>query len=851
MQNLRTFVVIPSLPEELEPLRMLAYNMWWSWTPAATDLFWRLDTEKWEAANHNPVALLWQVSQERLQEMAMDKAYTAQLTRVADAFYVYRHSRTWFDETYPDRKDDLIAYFSAEFGIHESLPVYSGGLGVLAGDHLKSASDLGIPLVGVGLMYRNGYFNQQLTEDGWQIEQFQTYDFHQWPATLVKDDDDRPIMVSVSLSHQEIKAQIWRVDVGSRAALSARCGHSRNPPELRAVTSRLYGGDNEMRIRQEILLGIGGYRALRAIGRAPTVCHMNEGHAAFMALERIRNAIEEHNLSYAEAREAMSGGNIFTTHTPVPAGIDRFHPSLVERYVGDIAHSLGLSVEELLQLGRENPRDTHAEFCMPVLALRTAYRSNGVSELHGEVSRKMWQMCWPNVPSNEIPISHVTNGIHTQTWISQHMADLLDQYLSPVWSERPDDPAIWARLDEIPDGELWRVHERRRDRLIAMVRDRVRKQLQGRGAPPSELRTSDEVLDPRALTIGFARRFAPYKRATLLFRSIDRLRQIVNNSERPVQFVFAGKSHPADAGGKELIKQISAICNKPEFRRKIVFIENYDMCVARTMVRGVDVWLNNPLRLHEASGTSGMKVPPNGGLNLSCLDGWWPEAYDGENGWAIGDGRVFDDTTYQDHVESESLYNLLEREIIPLFYDRSADDVPRRWVARIKASMKTICPQFSTHRMLKEYNDNFYQPAVKRYHALNDNKFKLAKQITQFKKKLAQNWDAVKIAQVVSDTSGVLKVGDELPLTAKVALGSIAPKDVAVEAYVGSVDVDGNITNGVRVEMEHSGPADNGLYTFTGAVPCSHSGRYGYRVRVVPNHPDLPDRYVQGLLVWG
>lgn len=850
-QNVRTFVVIPSLPEELEPLRTIAYNMWWSWTPAATDLFWRLDTEKWEAANHNPVALLWAVSQARLQEMAADKAYTAQLTRVADAFYVYRHSKTWFDESYPERKDDLIAYFSAEFGIHESLPVYSGGLGVLAGDHLKSASDLGIPLVGVGLMYRNGYFTQQLTEDGWQLEQFQAYDFHQWPATLVKDENDRPVMVSVSLGSQSITAQIWMVEVGRVQLYLLDADIRENPPELRAVTSRLYGGDHEMRIRQEILLGIGGLRALRAIGRPPTVCHMNEGHAAFLALERIRNAMEEHELSYSEAREAMSGGNIFTTHTPVPAGIDRFHPSLVERYVGDMGRSIGLSTEELLQLGRENPQDSHAEFCMPVLALRTAFRSNGVSELHGHVSRKMWQMCWPNVPANEIPISHVTNGIHTQTWISQHMADLLDTYISSAWSERPDDPAVWARIEEIPDGELWRVHERRRERLIAMVRDRVRKQLSGRGAPPSELRMADEVLDPRALTIGFARRFAPYKRATLLFRSIERLRQIVNNSERPVQFVFAGKAHPADAGGKELIKQISSICIKPEFRRKIVFIENYDMSVARTMVRGVDVWLNNPLQLHEASGTSGMKVPPNGGLNLSCLDGWWPEAYDGENGWAIGDGRVFDDTTYQDHVESESLYNLLEREIIPLFYDRSADDVPRRWVSRIKHSMKTICPQFSTHRMLKEYNNNFYQPAVERYHALNDNKFKLAKQMTEFKSQMAQNWDGVQITQVSSTAKGVLKVGDELPLSATVSLGSIKPKDVAVEAYVGSVDVDGNISDGVRVEMTHSGPESNGLHIFNGAVPCDYSGRFGYRVRVVPNHPDLPDRYVQGLLVWG
>ena len=850
-QNVRTFVVIPALPEALEPLRQLAYNMWWTWAPGAIDLFRRLDVDLWEEVGHSPVALLWRISQQRLEEIAQDKAYTAQLCRVADQFYVYRHGRTWYDEQHPEKSHDTIAYFSAEFGLHECLPVYSGGLGVLAGDHLKSASDLGIPLVAVGLMYRQGYFNQQLTEDGWQLEMYPTYDFHQWPATLVKDEDGRPVEVNVPIDHQTLAAQIWLVNVGRVSLYLLDADVPANPPEFRAITSRLYGGDAQHRIRQEILLGIGGLRALRALGLTPTVCHMNEGHAAFLALERIRQTMADHKLTYAEAREAVSGGNVFTTHTPVPAGIDRFDAGLVEKHLGWMAGELGVSMPDLLRLGRERTDDDHGPFCMPLLALRTSYRSNGVSALHGDVARDMWQNCWPQVPREEIPIGHVTNGIHLQFWTSPQLAELFDQYLGPTWFDEPDDPEVWRRTDEIPDPELWRVHERRRERMIADIRLRLREQLKHRGAPPAETRAADEVLDPEALTIGFARRFAPYKRATLLFRNVERLKAIVASIERPVQFVFAGKAHPADGGGKELIKQVASVCKRPEYRRKIVFLENYDMALARKMVRGVDVWLNNPLRLHEASGTSGMKVTANGGLHLSCLDGWWPEAYNGENGWAIGDGRLFDDLTYQDHVESESLYNLLEREIIPLFYDRAADGVPRRWVAKMKASLRSNCPKFNTHRMLKEYNAEYYQPALKRYNALTTGEYKLAKQLTDWKAKLAQRWNGVKILETRAETRNVLKVGDELPLRTTVQLGDIKPDDVLVEAYYGDVSVEGQITKGSKSAMRHVERSGKGLHVFEGAVPCAHSGRYGYAVRVVPNHEALADRYVQGLVVWG
>ena len=591
-------------------MRNLAYNLWWSWNHSARELFRRLDVDLWTRAKHNPVAMLWQIGQQRLEQAARDDAYMAQLHRVTDAFYIYQNARTWYQERFPNPDDHTIAYFSCEFGLHESLPIYSGGLGVLAGDHLKAASDLGVPLVGVGLMYRQGYFVQQLTEDGWQLESYPNYDFHQMAATLVNDPNGVPVRIQVQLGTQTLTAQVWLVHVGRVHLYLLDTDIPDNPPEFRAITARLYGGDRRMRIRQEILLGVGGLRALRAVGIKPNVCHMNEGHAAFLALERTREAMEEHGLTYREAREAAANGHVFTTHTPVPAGIDRFDPKLVKDHLGWMASDLGISMDEFLALGREVLDKEDAEFCMPILALRHSFRSNGVSKLHGEVACGMWQTHWPGVPREEIPITSITNGIHTKTWISSEMADLFDHYLGPAWAEAfPEEEEVWRRVEDIPAAELWRVHVRRREHLIGMVRSRLRDQLRRRGAPPAEVKAADEVLDPEALTIGFARRFAPYKRATLILRNLDRLAALIRNNERPVQFIFAGKAHPADGAGKELIKQLCTICARPEYRRRLVFLENYDMRLARILVQGVDVWLNNPLRLHEASGTSGMKVP--------------------------------------------------------------------------------------------------------------------------------------------------------------------------------------------------------------------------------------------------
>lgn len=857
MNNIRTFVVIPSLPETLEPLRQLAYNLWWVWNPAAADLFRRLDGDLWEKLGHNPVALLWQISQERLTQAARDHAYTAQLCRVMDSFYLYLNGKTWFDEQHPPTPGepaDVIAYFSAEFGIHECMPIYSGGLGVLAGDHLKSASDMGLPLVGVGLMYRYGYFEQQLTEDGWQLESYPAHDFHQWPVTPVKDAAGNRLQIGVSLGRQNLNAQIWMAQVGRVRLYLLDADIPENPPELRAITARLYGGDHEMRIRQEILLGIGGLRALRAVGITPAVCHMNEGHAAFLALERIRQTMKDHGLSLREAREMVTNGNLFTTHTPVPAGIDKFSAELLEQHLGWMAWELGLSIQELLSIGRENPGRVDEPFSMPVLALRLAFRSNGVSKLHAEVARGMWRHCWPGVPREEVPIIHVTNGIHTRSWQSATMGELFDQYLGPAWAESAD-LNLWKRIEEIPDAELWRVHERRRERLIAIVRRRLRDQLKGRGAPPTEISAADEALDPEALTIGFARRFAPYKRATLLFRNLERLKAIIENANSPAQFIFGGKAHPNDGAGKELIKQVAAACAKPPFRGRVVFLENYDIHLARDLVHGVDVWLNNPLRLHEASGTSGMKIPPNGGLHLSCLDGWWPEAYNGHNGWAIGEGRVYDDPAYQDHVESEALYNLLEREIIPLFYERTSDGLPRKWLARVKESMRTLCPVFNTNRMVREYTEKMYAPALARVRHLRKNNFETARGLAGWKDHMRQQWHQVRVTEVGAQADGqagaVLKVGDRLPLRVRVHLGSIRPDDVAVEAHCGPVGASGEIAEGATVAMNYVQAAEHGEHWFEGGIPCRSSGRQGYAIRVVPKHAELTDRHEMGLLVWG
>lgn len=855
MQPICTFTIVPSLPTKLEHLRDLAYNLWWCWNLEAVDLFRRLDRELWEESGHNPVLMLGAIKQERLEEAAEDDGFLAHLERIAQRFDRYVKSQnTWYEKHHGAPGEPCIAYFSAEFGLTECMPIYAGGMAVLAGDHLKSASDLGLPLMGVGLLYQEGYFRQYLNSDGWQRELYPKNDFYNMPIQLEQREDGTPVTVQVDYPGRKVTAQVWRAQVGRLPLFLLDTNIPANSRQDHDITDELYGGDLEMRIQQEIMLGIGGIRALETLGIRPTICHMNEGHSAFLALERIRILMEEQGrqgtLSFAEAREAASAGNVFTTHTPVPAGIDRFPPELMDKYFSDYYPELGLSREEFLALGRRNPADNGEPFSMAVLALRLAAHTNGVSRLHGRVARKMWQSLWPGVPEDEVPTTSITNGVHIPSWISFDMARLYDRYLGHRWQERPDDQTIWERVDEIPDEELWRTHERRRGRLVAVVLRRLREQLEKQGAPLSEIERAGEVLDPDALTIGFARRFATYKRATLILRDPARLASILNDADRPVQIIFAGKAHPQDNPGKELIQQVIRLCQREEFRRRIVFIEDYDMCVARYLVQGADIWLNTPLRPREASGTSGMKATANGVINMSTLDGWWDEAYQLDTGWAIGRGELYEDLNYQNDVESRAIYGILEKEIVPLFYDRNSNGLPHKWVAQMKAAMRAICPVFNTNRMLREYAERLYLPAAQRYRHLTEDEMARAKALAQWKSHLHEHWPEIRVDNVEAEVPAELRVGAELQVRTQVNLGALEPQDVTVQLYYGPLDTRGEISKGEVMAMKWLESNGDGNQTFVGSIPASTSGRYGYALRILPHHEDLSNPYQPGLILW-
>ena len=854
MRPLRTFSVEPALPEVLLPLKELAYNLWWCWQGEAQNLFRRLDATLWEEVYHNPVALLGRIEQVRLTEAAKDEGFLAHMQRVSAALKEYMTTPGWWASTYGTPAAPEVAYFCAEFGISECLPIYSGGLGILAGDHLKSASDLGIPLVAVGLLYQQGYFRQRLNADGWQLELFPRNDFHNMPVTLVQK-DGKPVRIEVDYPGRKVAANIWRVQVGRTALYLMDTNLPENSPEDRQITAQLYGGDQEMRIRQEVMLGIGGVRALEALDIHPKVCHMNEGHSAFLGLERIRMLMTKNGVSFDEARQAVTYSSVFTTHTPVPAGNDAFEPWLIDRYFEHYWPQLGLSREQFLALGRQDPGNKDEPMNLTVLALRMSSERNGVSRLHGAVSRRLWHNVWPLLPVDEVPVGYITNGIHTRTWLSHDMAELYDRYLGPGWHEKPADVEVWQRVDQIPDTELWRTHERRRERLVAFARRRLREQYLKRGASSAELRAADEVLDPEALTIGFARRFATYKRANLILEDIQRLTRLLNNEKARVQIIFAGKAHPRDNPGKDLIRQIVHTARGAEFRRSLVFIEDYDMNVARYLVQGVDVWLNTPLRPMEASGTSGMKVSANGGLNLSIPDGWWDEGYNEltapDVGWAIGAGETYDNLEYQNKVESQALYDLLEKEIVPLFYDRGPDGLSREWLKRMKAAMRKLAPVFTTSRMVRQYAERFYAPATQRWQKLTDNGLTMAKELSTWTARVNKSFSGVRIEGVTDDLSGGGRVGRPVNVKAHVYLGSLPPEDVEVQLYHGHLDPDGQLTAGSYVNMKWVGPGNAaGSHTYTAQIANVRTGMTGYTVRVLPRHGDIIDGRELALVRW-
>jgi len=847
-----TFTVVPSIPGRLAPLRDLAYNLWWTWNLEAVDLFRRLDRDLWEESDHNPVLILGTVKQDRLAEAANDDGFISHMMRVHQELDHYMSAKdTWFGRNGGARLANLrIAYFCAEFGITQCLPIYSGGLAILAGDHLKTASDLGLPLVGVGLLYQEGYFRQYLNADGWQQESYPLNDFHNMPIQLERDSNGSPVTVQVQYPGRAVTAQVWRVQVGRVPLYLLDTNLNVNRPDDRDITDRLYGGDLDMRIRQEIMLGIGGMRALHTLGIEPTVCHMNEGHSAFLALERIRRLMKEEGLSFQVAREASQAGNVFTTHTSVPAGIDLFSPDLIDCYFPSYYQELGLSREEFLRLGQRTGHQPDQRFSMAILAIRLASSTNGVSMLHGEVARHMWQDLWPQTLCEEVPITSITNGIHPRSWISNDMAGLFSRYLGPRWIERPDDHSVWQRIDRIPDEELWRTHERRRERLVAVARERMRRQLERRGASSKEIAEATEVLHPDSLTIAFARRFATYKRASLLFSDLERLSKILNQSERPVQIIFAGKAHPRDDPAKDLIRKIVHFARHEGLRRHVIFLEDYDICLARYLVQGADVWLNTPRHGLEASGTSGMKAACNGGINLSTLDGWWCEGFTPGAGWRIGLGETYEDEHYGDQVEAQALYDLLEKEVVPLFYERGSNGLPRGWVAMMKRSMTRIAKAFNSHWMLQEYVKEIYSPATSRFGALVANQYQVAKDLAAWLDKVRQSWAQIRITAIDSDTQDGLAVGTELEVRAHVHLGPLVPQEVKVQIYHGTIDPQEQITDYRIVDMSASEKAKDGDYVYRGVIGCSKSGLQGYTVRILPFHPDLNDSHVPGLTTW-
>lgn len=700
-----------SLPRRLGRLSELAYNLWWTWTPDAQRLFARIDPELWEQSYHNPVQFLRQVARPHLNAVAQDRYFLELYDRTLRAFDRYMQGKsTWFLQHYADQIHHPIAYFSTEFGLHETLPIYAGGLGVLSGDHLKEASDLGLPLVAVGFLYTRGYFVQHISEDGWQEARFQRLRYEDLPVVPVLNDDGQPLTVSVALPGREVLARLWEIHVGRVPLYLLDTDVDGNTDGDRELTARLYTSDLEARISQEIILGIGGVRALRALGYNPSVWHMNEGHSAFMGLERAREIVAAGH-PFEEAQEMVRAATIFTTHTPVPAGSDEFPLWLMDKYFAAFWPQLGLDREAFINIARRE-MSWGETFSMPLLAFRFSGRRNGVSELHGQVARKMWHFLWPDRSESEVPITSITNGVHTSTWLARQLHILFRRYLGRDWLEHLDDPEMWEGVESIPDEELWAVHRHLKRKLVFYIRDRARRQWMRGGVHPVQVIASGVLLDPYALTIGFARRFATYKRASLILRDFDRLLALINQPNRPVQIIFAGKAHPDDHPGKMLIQEVYRAVKKAENGGRLVFLEDYDMNLARYLVQGVDVWLNTPRRPNEASGTSGQKAALNGVLNFSVLDGWWREGFNGQNGWAIGDDVDFDDPTVQDQRDYESLISTLENEIVPLYYHRVENGLPREWIARMKASIRTLAPQFSMRRMVKEYTERLYIPAI-------------------------------------------------------------------------------------------------------------------------------------------
>ncbi len=833
--KIQLFNVAPAMPEELAFLETLAHNMWWCWNIDAIELFRRIDPQLIRECQYNPLLFLNRVPQERFEQLAKDSTFLNHLGEIQEQFE--HDTKPVEQEDGSCVAGDCTAYFSLEFGIHDSIKLYSGGLGVLAGDHLKASSCLGIPLVGVGLLYRQGYFQQYLNQDGWQQEHYPENELNLLPLKKALGPNGRQISVTVPFPGGVVRAIVWTLMVGRVPLYLLDTNIPENPAEFRAITAQLYGGDKQMRLRQELMLGIGGFRALQALGHHPAVCHMNEGHAAFLSLARIGYLVKERGLDIETATEIVARTNVFTTHTPVPAGNETFHLDLLRPYLEALKPEVAVDPQTVIDWGLAPEGHGPHELSMTVLGLRMAHYSNGVSELHGEVARKMWGDLWPGRPDDEIPIRAITNGVHVPSWLSQENVNLFERYLGPDWRHHPSEAA--KLIDQIPDEELWRAHEVARARLIRSSREFMERQYSNRNASASELAKAKTVLDHDALTIGFARRFATYKRATLLLSDPERLISILANENRPVQLIFSGKAHPADDGGKALIQKLVHFAKRADIRRHIIFLENYDMNIARRMVQGVDVWLNTPRRPMEASGTSGMKSAANGGIHVSVLDGWWAEAYTPERGWAIGDGQVHDDPEFQDSVEAQALYNLLENEIIPAYYDRPSGYLPLRWIRMMKESIKMGLEFFTSHRMVSDYNHYFYSDARAQYETLLADDAKRAKDLVAQRHRLESLWHKVHLEMPQADEPlGVFYVGHKFKVTCKVHLGELKPEEVDVQLYYGPVNSSNEITKSHVAVMDLEKQTGKSTAIYTHEITCESTGRYGFTARVTPHGTD-------------
>lgn len=844
--------VNPQLPKRINKLSVISNNLWWSWNTEFLRLFKKIDFDLWETVEKNPVKFLKLVSQERLEMASKDSEFLKEYDKNVENFENYINSKnTWFSEKYPNNKNDLIAYFSAEYGLDETIPIYSGGLGILSGDHLKSASDLGIPLVAVGLLYKSGYFNQKIDGNGIQQSEYNEIEINNLPINPVKNENGQDLIIFVKFPRRRLYLKVWQVNVGRVKLYLLDSDIDENNPEDRDVTLKLYGGDQEMRIRQEIVLGMAGVSLLKTLGLNPTVYHMNEGHSAFLTLELTKDIIEEKHVSFDIARDITTSKTVFTTHTPVPAGNDIFPIDLVEKYFKDFWPKLGLDREQFLKLGMKPCEELEPGFNMGILALKIAGKKNGVSKLHGAVSRELFGEVWPHIAANESPITYVTNGIHTCSWLAPNLKELYNKYLIPYWQDNIHLEYTWEKIKNIPDEKLWEAHNYRKEKLFDLIRENTTNRLRRAGRSYEEIKEIVSKLNPNALTIGFARRFATYKRATLIFKDLERITQILNDESRPVQLVFAGKAHPADKEGQDLIKLIHEISMMPQFKGKIFLLENYNIAMSRYLVSGVDVWLNNPRRPMEASGTSGQKASANGVINFSVLDGWWAEGYNQKNGWTIGTNQEYGSYEEQDRADSESIYYTLENKIIPTYYNKNEKTgMSDKWMELMKNSIISTIGKYSTARMLVDYTNNLYMPLCN----LTNKYYKNLEDVTQYnawKEDLYKNWDDIKLTQLNNLDNISIDAGNNIEVKCEALLPNVDVNNVRVEVYYGKISSNGIVEDVSIIPMKlEKSDEENRKYYYTAKIELTTGGNYGYTFRIMPQHEMLLDSENLDLVKW-